>query len=207
MERLLAILRRRWAGEGPEIIGSTLVRGALLTTGDLGQLARATGPADIVLLAGRLGILLPPDPARIAAALRAGVAHDGAEAMLVEAADRSRFMRAAGPGPDAALVTQVIANERAVRLAAREALAAGGAAGTRAPATGAAAATLLERAGTIARLVALQRASRRDPLGIGVVSGYVAAVELQAMRGRAALARVVVGWSDELLAHLNGATT
>jgi hypothetical protein len=58
---------------------------------------------------------------------------------------------------------------------------------------------------TSARLEALVRTARRDPLGIGVVAGYVAAVELQAMRVRAALARVVVGWSDQLLARLAGA--
>ena len=127
--------------------------------------------------------------------MRAGVADSRAEDLLVGAADRARDARAAGRGTDAAQVRRLLADERIARAAAVAELLS----------TGAAAASLVERTATAARLEALARAARRDPLGIGAVAGYVAAVELQAMRIRAALARVVVGWSDQLLARLAGA--
>jgi hypothetical protein len=58
---------------------------------------------------------------------------------------------------------------------------------------------LLERATTLARLDRLAAAGPRDPLGIGAVAGYVAAVEGQAIRLRAILARVAAGWSGQLV--------
>ena len=193
--RLLAILRRRRSGESPDLIGGTIVRGAVLSAAELGRMARAPTPPDVVILAGRLGILEAADAARVAAAMRAGVADSRAEDLLVGAADRARDARAAGRGADAAQVRHLLADERIARAAAVAELLS----------TGAAAASLVERTATAARLEALARAARRDPLGIGAVAGYVAAVELQAMRIRAALARVVVGWSDQLLARLAGA--
>jgi len=58
-------------------------------------------------------------------------------------------------------------------------------------------ATLLERSSKLARLDALAALGRRDPRGIGTVAGYLAAVEVQAMRLRAAIARVRSAWTAE----------
>ena len=55
-------------------------------------------------------------------------------------------------------------------------------------------ATIAERALTLERLDDEARFGRRDPLGVGTVIGYVAAVEAQAIRLRAILARVRAGW-------------
>jgi hypothetical protein len=55
----------------------------------------------------------------------------------------------------------------------------------------------LEREATLARLERVARAGPRDPLGISAVAGYVAALDAQAIRLRASLARVVAGWGPE----------
>ncbi len=193
--RLVALLRRRRAGERPEAIGESLVRGALLSVSDLGRIARAPSPADGVLLAARLGVLGRPGADRVVAAIRSGADDARVERLLAQAADQARDALAAGRTRACRRVRALLDDERAIRAAAVAEL----------EAAGAAPASFLERTATAARLEALARAARRDPLGIGVVAGYVAAVELEAMRVRGALARAVVGWSDELLGRLAGA--
>jgi vacuolar-type H+-ATPase subunit C/Vma6 len=56
---------------------------------------------------------------------------------------------------------------------------------------------MLDRGAALARLDGLARIARRDPLGIGPVAGYVAALEAGAIRLRAILAGLVGGWSRE----------
>jgi hypothetical protein len=58
-------------------------------------------------------------------------------------------------------------------------------------------ATVLDRTTRLAALDTLSALGRRDPLGIGAVAGYVAAVEAQAIRVRAMIARVRARWSAE----------
>ncbi len=58
-------------------------------------------------------------------------------------------------------------------------------------------ATVLDRTTRLAVLDALVTLGRRDPLGIGAVAGYVAAIEAQAIRLRAMIARVRARWSAE----------
>ena len=67
-------------------------------------------------------------------------------------------------------------------------------------------AALAERALTLERLDGQARSGRRDPLGIGTVVGYVAAVEAQAIRLRAILARVRAGWPAAFTAPYLGRT-
>jgi len=194
-ERILAVLRRRRGGEPPESIATTIVRGALLDEADLAGIARAPDAREVVRLAARLGVLDRETAHDAVAALRGTPAPPLVEAVLSDALDRSRAARAAGPGRDAETVRGLLEVERrdrhAVMAELREA--------------GAGAASHLERSLTAARLTARIHASRRDPLGIGVPAGYVGAVELETIRLRGALARVVAGWSDPVLAGIVGA--
>ncbi len=189
-ERVVSLIRRRRAGESAEAISATIVGGALLGPADLGTLARAHDLRALVALAAGLGLILREDGRRLGKdTARLDVAPEGFEAAFTLAVDRARLARSAGPGGDATLVRAVVTREIEERAAAIGEVAAAG--------TAAAAAS--ERASALARLDGLARVARRDPLGIGVVAGYVAAVEAQAIRLRAALARVLAGWSPELV--------
>ena len=186
-ERVLEILRRRHADEPPETVAATVDGGALLDARRLAAIARAPGAPAAVRLAGRFGLM-----GRTAAeALARGFERDAEwprlEAGLVAASEAAREARAAGPGADAGLVRAVLAAERDERAEVAAELEHGGAA----------AAAELERTRSLARLDRLDATARRDPLGIGAVAGYVAAVEAQAIRLRAILAHVVAGWSRE----------
>jgi vacuolar-type H+-ATPase subunit C/Vma6 len=186
--RALAVLRRRHAGESAESIGSTIVGGALLGPADLGRLARASSAADAVGVLVRAGVV---DAAAAPRLVDAAGQPDGwarFEERLGEAFEHARHGRARARGRDAGRVRGVLAGERATRAAVADALVVGGAA----------AAALVERTETLARLDALARDARRDPLGIGPVIAYAAAIEAQAIRLRAALARVCSGWTSEL---------
>jgi vacuolar-type H+-ATPase subunit C/Vma6 len=188
-ERALAILRRRRAGESPESIGTTIVGGALLGPAELGRIARAPGVASAIGLLIRFGLIgVEEGPALVAPAAPDGPA-ERFERAFAAAVDRTRLARAWGRGPDAALVRAVLAEEgRNREVAAREMTD-----------TGPATAALVERTAELERLDRRARRARRDPLGIGVVAAYVAAVEAQAVRLRAALARVRAGWTPELV--------
>ena len=192
-ERIVALVRRRAAGEAAEAIGSTIVGGALLDAAALGELARASTLAGLVRGLAARGLIRPTDTALVGAE-PAGVDRRRLEGVLVTALERARLDRARGRGADAARVRALIAREAADRgTVARELAEAGPAA-----------AALLERALTLARLDATAHEARRDPLGIGTVAGYVAAVEAQAIRLRACLARVVAGWGHDLVGSYLG---
>jgi vacuolar-type H+-ATPase subunit C/Vma6 len=184
LERVLAVLRHRRAGATPEAAGATIVRGALLDAERLGAVARATRASDVLrplLAAG----LVEPDMGRDLAREAAHADRpERFERALVAACDRARMRRAAGPGEDAGVVREALGRE----FADRAATAAEG------RAHGVSAASLADRALTLTRLDALASSARRDPLGIGVVVSYVAAVEVQAIRVRALLARARAGW-------------
>lgn len=193
-ERLIAVLRRRRGGEDPERISATVVAGAIVGVHDLSRIARAPSVAAAVELATDRGLLSPADAGRVVAGLdRAGWA--AAEATLVAGVDAARWRRAAGRGSDRAAVRRLLGEELAIRDAVAEELRAGG------PVT----AALMDRERTLARLDDLAHRARHDPLGVGVVAGYVAAVEAQAIRLRAALARAAGGWSPRLMATYHGA--
>lgn len=189
-ERLLAVLRRRRAGQPPADIAAGVIPGALLDARSLAEVARAGGPAECLRPVVQAGVMAAADAARLVAAELAGKGTVELEALLRDAFDRARQARAEGSGEDARAVREVLARERADRDAVIMQLTDGG------PAL----ATLLERARKLARLDALAALGRRDPLGIGTVAGYLAALEAQAVRLRAALARVRAGWSAELVA-------
>lgn len=188
-ERALAILRRRRAGESPESIGTTIVGGALLGPAELGRLARAPGVASAIGLLVRFGLIGVDDGPGLVAAAALDVPAERFERAFAAAVDRARLSRTWGRGPDAALVRGVLAEEGRIREAAAREM----------TDTGPATAALVERTAELERLDRLARRARRDPLGIGVVAGYIAAVEAQAIRLRAALARVRAGWTSELV--------
>ncbi len=189
LERVVAVLRRRRAGETPEAVAATIVGGALLGPAQLGLLSRAQTLDGVLRQLARSGLIPAHDVAPIARALEQGVHWERLEAMLVEAFDRSRLARAEGGGHDADLVGALVAQEHRDRRAVAEELVNGGAS----------AAALMERTATLARLDDMARTGRRDPLGISAVAGYVAAIEAQAIRLRAVLARVAAGWSGEFV--------
>ncbi len=189
LERLVAVLRRRRAGEDPERVAAGVVGGALLDSLALARIARAPSAGAALESAARAGLLERRDAAAATTALE----RDGwaaFEAGLTAAVDRARRARAGGGGRDRAAVRAILAREAAIRARVVEELVAGGAAS----------AASIEREETLARLDRLAREGPRDPLGIGVVAGYAAAVEAQAIRLRAALARASVGWSPRLVA-------
>lgn len=188
-QRVVALLRRRRAGETPEAVGATIVGGALLGPAQLGAIARAPTFEAAVRQLARLGVVPADAVASLAELREGGGAWEPLEANLMAAFDRARVARAAGRGGDAARVRAIIAAERADRAAVVGEL----------RGEGASAAAHVERETTLARLDRLAAAGPRDPLGIGAVAGYVAAVEAQAIRLRAILARVAAGWSGQLV--------
>ena len=189
VERLVAIVRRRRTGEPSDGIGAAIAPGALLDAEAIGQLARAPSFAAMIGRAAAAGVLSAED-ARAVSRLAAGEAPPARiEEAIVEAADRSRLARARGRGANARRVRGIVQAEQAARVAAA----------TAARETGAGVAAPAERDATLARLDELARAGRRDPLGVGAVAGYVAAVEAQAIRLRAILAGSAAGWSPDLV--------
>jgi hypothetical protein len=203
-ERVTAILRRRRAGTRGAAASGTVAPGALLDQGTLDRLARMPTDAAFLRALGGTGLLGPE-----AAAALATLAEEAAtssepearaaatEAGLRAAVDRARAARAQGRGPDAAFLRVLLAGEAADRDAVAAELAA----------TGPAPAALLERGLLLKRWSALGRWAYRDPLGIGPVAAYVAAVEFSVVRLRAVLARVAGAWRDpDAAPYLAGAT-
>jgi vacuolar-type H+-ATPase subunit C/Vma6 len=190
LERVVAILRRRHAGEDGERVSATIVGGAVLDVATLGRVARAsslTRTVDALVLAG---LVTASDRPRLRALAEAPDGWPAVEAGLVDAVERARAARARRRGADAEVVRRRIADDAEIRAMVAAELEAGGLAD----------ASALERH---ERLLQLDRAAargRREPLGIGPVVAYVAAVEAQAIRLRAALARVIGGWSVAQLA-------
>lgn len=188
LERVLEVLRRRRAGETGESVAATVSGGALLGERSIAAVARASSVPQAVRLLGRLGLIGRPGAKRLAAAFERDDGDWSAlEAGLVAEGEATREARSAGRGPDAALAHDLVVAERDARAAIADELAAGSTAST----------AVLERERALARLDALAARSRRDPLGLGAVAGYVAAVEAQAIRLRAVVARVADGWSRE----------
>ena len=103
------------------------------------------------------------------------------------AISKSRRARVGGRGQEAAAVRRLLEHEEADHEAVVVELSEAG------PTL----ATILDRTTRLARLDALAALGRRDPLGIGVVAGYIAEVEAQAIRLRAMVARVRARWSAE----------
>ena len=188
-ERILGIVRRRRAGEAPEVVAETIVSGALLGPADLGAIARVPGLAALAGELGRRGLLEPADASALAARIEARDEPPRIEAGLVDGIDRVRLGRAEGRHADQRLVRSMIEDEIRQRSEALEEL----------MQAGPSAASLLDRVSLLARLDALSAAAHRDPLGVGPVAGYVAGVEAQAVRIRAALAGVAAGWGRELV--------
>ena len=191
-ERVIAILRRRRAGTR-DAEDAILAPGALLDRAALERLARLPSDATLLRALGGTGLLAPDAAAALAAlageASSAGEPEARAAALetgLREAVERARAGRAGGRGPDAAFVRALLAREAADRAAVAAELAANG------PTP----AALLDRALLLARWSDLEHRAHRDPLGIGPVAAYVAAVELTVVRLRAILARVAGAWRD-----------
>jgi hypothetical protein len=189
LERALAVLRRRRGGEPADSIGTSIVRGALLDAVSLGRLARAGGPDAAMKVLAASGVVEQADRAPLAEAAGDRSRPEVFEAILIAASDRARDRRAGGLGTEAARVRRALERERADRAAVAREL----------QENGAVAASLAERSLALARFDDLARDAWRDPLGIGAVAGYIGAVEAQAVRLRAVLARVRSRWSAEML--------
>lgn len=186
-ERAVAVLRRRRAGEAADEIATTAAPGALLDAAAVAVMARAPGLAAALRPLWERGVISRAAARSISAAdmRRAGSA--SIEATLLAAIEDARRERVAGRGEEAAALLRLLEHERSARVAAIVELAEAG------PTL----ATVVERVARLARLDALSALGRRDPLGIGAVAGYVAAVEAQAIRLRAMIARVRVHWTAE----------
>jgi vacuolar-type H+-ATPase subunit C/Vma6 len=184
LERLLSVVRLRRAHETADAIAERVSPGALLSAATTGRLARARSGAEIVELAARAGVL------EIARAHRRAVPADDPtrfEAWLVAAVDRRRRSLAAGQGRDGALVRTLLERDAADHDAAWRL----------AGDSGIATATAVDRATRLDRLDTVAALGRRDVAGVGAVAGYVAAVEAQALRVRAALAAASAGWTPQ----------
>ena len=196
-ERIIEILRRRRAGSPPDEVDRSLPPGALLGEGTLGSLLRTPSDAALFRGLGEIGFIAR-DAAHALAALaegRAGFPDPDARAAAVEvgfrrAIEHARGDRAQGRGADAAEVRAILAAEAADRDAVAAEMAVHG------PTP----AAVLERTLALERWATHARRAHRDPLGIGPVVAFVAAVELTAVRLRAVLARVAGAWHDEQLA-------
>lgn len=186
-ERAVALLRRRRAGEAAERIATTAVPGALLDAPAVAAMARAPGPAAALRPLVDRGVITRDDAKHITAAEIRGVGSAGVESMLQAAVDRGRWERVSVGGHEAAALRRLLEHEGADREATIVEL------GEAGPTL----ATVLDRTTRLARLDALGALGRRDPLGIGAVAGYVAAVEAQAIRLRAMVARIRARWSAE----------
>ncbi len=194
LERLVAITRRRHGGASASAIGSSVTAGALLDLATLGAIARTSREEDLGRVLVRAGVLTAAE-ARTLSSDASGQDQRRLEERVVHAFDTARERRAAGRGEAARRVRAILADERAVRTAVVAEL------GDAGPS----AAWLVERSLTLTRLDRIARLGPRDPLGIGSVAGYAAAIEAQAIRLRASLARVVSGWGQDLLVPFLGA--
>jgi vacuolar-type H+-ATPase subunit C/Vma6 len=188
-ERVLAIVRRRQAGETPEAIGPSILPGALLGPAELGLLARAPDLAKALAPLEGWQLVGPADAAALGRLIAAQAPWSQLEGGLARALGRARLARAAGRRADAVRTRAWLSDEAAARAAAAADL-------ERLPEALAAEA---EPARLLARLDRLAASARHDPLGIGAVAGYVAAVEAQAIRLRAALAGAAGGWGHGLV--------
>jgi vacuolar-type H+-ATPase subunit C/Vma6 len=184
-ERIVALLRRRHAGEDGETVSASIVGGAVLDGPALGRVARAPTLANAITELIDLDVVLAPDAPRLRALAADISLWPSLEAALVEAIEHARLARASGRGSEAATVRRSIGEEARIRSFVLDEL----------EASGLAAASALDRFETLRRLDRLAAVGRRDPLGVGAVAGYVAAIEAQAIRLRAALARTASGWS------------
>lgn len=187
LERAVALLRRRRAGEPAETIARTAVPGALLDATAVASMARASGTAAALRPLVERAVIGRDQAIEIAAAETRGAATAEVESLLQAAIDRARWERVDVRGGEAAALRRLLEHEREARQAIVIELTEGG------PAL----ATALERMTRLAALDALAALGPRDPLGIGAVAGYVAAVEAQAIRLRAMIARVRVHWTAE----------
>lgn len=195
LERVLALVRRRRAGQDAEAINPTITRGALLDGAALVELARQPNRAALVSALGQSDLIDAGEAARLART-SAGLTDAELEAALGVAWARAKRARADGAGPDAAFVRRLLDEEDAERRSVAEELSTGG--------SGVGA--LVERGIHLARLDRVAAKSLRDPGGIGPVAAYVAAVEAQAIRLRTVLARLSAGWSVEMArSYLAGA--
>ena len=195
LERVVALLRLRVAGVDADTATTRVAPGALLDRRRLVELARAGIPADALGLLGRGGLLTRATATRLAALADGRAPWGVVEEALVAAWSAAREARTVGRGAEGAWVRDLLTEERtAARTVATE-LAEHGPEG----------AATLERRLTLARLDLLAGRARHDPLGIGVVAGYVAAVEAQAIRLRAVLSHVSGRWSRaRAMAYLSG---
>lgn len=188
-ERLLAVIRRRRAGEPPDRVGAAVAPGALLDAASIGFLARAPSLPVLLERAVVAGLLAGRDARAVARVADAGGRPDVIESALMSALDAARRARASGTGEDARRARAIIDDELSIRALAS----------TEASEAGMAAAALGERDATLARLDRLVRVGHRDPLGIGTVAAYVAAVEAGSIRLRAILTGIVAGWPADLV--------
>lgn len=186
-ERAVALFRRRRAGESAETIASTAVPGALLDGTAVSTIARAPGTAAALRPLVERELITRDDAIEIAATETRGAGSAETEASLQAAIDRARWGRVKVRGGEAAALRRLLEHEQAAREATIIEL----------TEAGPTLATVLERTTRLAALDALAAMGRRDPLGIGAVVGYVAAVEAQAIRVRAMIARVRARWSAE----------
>jgi len=190
IESVTAALRRRLAGESAEVIGRSVQPGGVLDAARLAEIARAPSLPSALRLLGRLALIDRLTADRIGALYEGGATWEAVEAALVDACERARDERAAGRGGDAAQIRALLAAERSRGRAVLAELLE----------RGIDSAAALERRTGLAELHGLARRARRDPLGIGVVAGYVAAVESQAIALRAIVARVAAGWGRDRMA-------
>jgi len=183
-----AILRRRRGGSAAGAIGASIAGGALLDAATLGALGRSV-PGDLGRLLSHSGLVEAGDARTIATGLTAGRDQRWVEDRLMDAVWRARTERAKGRSEGARLVRAILHEERSERSDIEAEL----------EDAGPGSAWLLERTATLDRLDRTARLGPRDPLGVGAVAGYVAALEAQGIRMRASLARVAAGWSPEAI--------
>jgi len=187
LERTVALLRRRRAGEAGDAIASTAVPGALLDASAISAIARAPGTAAALRPLLEQEIIARDDLVAIVTAETRGAPSAEVESLLHDAIDHARWTRVDVRGGEAAALRRLLAHEREAREAMVIEL----------TEAGPTLATVLDRTTRLAVLDALAALGPRDPLGIGAVAGYVAAVEAQAIRLRAMIARVRARWSTE----------
>jgi vacuolar-type H+-ATPase subunit C/Vma6 len=185
-QRVVEILRRRGAGEAPERIAEAVGGGAVLDGAALGALARADDERALGRALAETGLFTRSE-ARGLGARWHGSDRRQLEADLVQAFDAARRRRAERGGGDGAAIARLLDAERLEAAAVLREL----------RLNGPEAAADLERELHLQRLDARAARGRRDPLGIGVAIGYVAAVDAEAIRLRAALAAVARDWSHD----------
>ena len=184
-ERAVGLLRRRRAGEPAESIASTTIPGALLDAAAAAAMARAPATAAFLRPLVERDIISRQAAVEMVAAETRGADSAEVESLLRTAIERARRQRVDVRGGEATALRRLLEHERAAREATVVEL----------TEAGPTLATVMERSTRLAALDALSALGRRDPLGIGAVAGYVAAVEVQAIRLRAMIARVRARWT------------